>query len=79
MQAPGPPTTTVAGYAAHVDEIQTITTVAKHVDEIQTITTSAINVDEIQTVTTFAPIGGDPVDGNFSLRYMYIFKSQSIP
>ena len=69
MQAPGPPTTTVAGYAAHVDEIQTITTVAKHVDEIQTITTSAINVDEIQTVTTFAPIGGDPVDGNFSLRY----------
>ena len=69
MQAPGPPTSTSAGYAAHVDEIQTITTVATHVDEIQTIATSAINVDEIQTVTTTAPIGAT-VAGNFSLRYV---------
>jgi hypothetical protein len=77
MQAPEPPSFTSAGYAAHVDEIQTITTVATHVDEIQTITTTAINVDEIQTVTTTAPIGSS-VDGNFSLRYENFATHQEI-
>jgi hypothetical protein len=67
MTVPSAPTFTWAGYAAHVDEIQTITTAATHVDEIQTITTTGINVDEIQTITTTAPMGGGSIAGKFSL------------
>merc|ERR1711871_868213 len=67
MTVPSAPVFTQAGYAAHVDEIQTVTTVATHIDEVQTIQTTAINVDEIQTITTTALMGGDRIAGKFSL------------
>merc|ERR1712054_90443 len=67
-QRPDSPRSINVGYAAHVDEIQTITTAATHVDEIQTIQTTAVSVDEVQTVTTSAR-SGKQLSGHFAISF----------